>query len=226
MAVLQTLRGMALFDGLTDAELCALADNSGKRTFGKGVFIFHKDSPGQVLYIIESGQVRLFIISDTGQEISTNVFGPGEVFGELAVLDGRPRASGAVALETTVVLTLQREDLLRFLETCPFLAMSLMRELTTRLRYATRYIEDLAFLDVNSRVAARLLDLAARCGVQRGGIEIELYLTQSELASWVAASRESVNKVLAAFRTKGLIALDSSRITILDRRRLEQQVRY
>jgi CRP/FNR family transcriptional regulator/CRP/FNR family cyclic AMP-dependent transcriptional regulator len=226
MVVWQTLRGSALADGLTDAELGAMSGSLGRRTYGKGVFIFHKDSPGQVLYIIESGQVRLFIISDMGQEISLNVLGPGEIFGELAALDGRPRASGAVALETTVALTWQREDLLRSLEAYPRLGRNLMEALTARLRYATRSIEDLAFLDVNSRVAARLLDLAARSGVQRGDIEIELSLTQGELATWVAASRESVNKVLAAFRAGGLIALEGSRITILDGRRLEQQVRY
>ena len=225
MIALQTLREIALFDGLTDAELGTLADCLGKRAFGKGVYIFHKDSPGHVLYLLESGQIRLFVISDAGQEISTNVLGPGEVFGELAALDGRPRATGAIALEGTAALTLQREDLFRVLQSCPRLARNLMELLTTRLRYATRSIEDLAFLDVNSRVAARLLDLASRCGVQRGGTEIELSLTQSELATWVAASRESVNKVLASFRARGLVALDGTRITILDRRRLEQQVR-
>jgi CRP/FNR family transcriptional regulator/CRP/FNR family cyclic AMP-dependent transcriptional regulator len=215
-----------LFDGLTDVELGALAGSLGRRTFGKGVFIFHKDSPGNLLYIIESGRVRLFIISDAGQEISTNLCGPGELFGELAALDGRPRATGAVALEATVTLTLRREDLLAVLATSPRLARHLMEVLAARQRYAVRAIEDLAFLEVNDRVAARLLDLAARCGVQREGSEVELYLTQSELATWVAASRESVNKALAAFRAKGLIALDGSRITILDRRRLEQQVPY
>jgi CRP/FNR family cyclic AMP-dependent transcriptional regulator len=220
------LRDAALFDGLTDSELSALADCLGRRTFGRGVFIYHKDSPGQVLYIIESGRVRLFIISDAGQEISTNLFGPGEVFGELAALDGRPRATGAVAVETTVVLTLRREDLLRCLTTCPRLAENLIDVLTGRLRYAMRGIEDLSYLDVNGRVAARLLDLTGRSSVHGGDAELDLQLTQSELASWVAASRESVNKVLAFFRSKGLIVLDGTRITILDRRGLEQQVCY
>jgi CRP/FNR family cyclic AMP-dependent transcriptional regulator len=220
------LREMPLLAGLSDGELEAVSRCLRRRVFGRGVFIFHKDSPGQALYMIESGQVRLFVISDAGQQISTNLLGPGEVFGEMAALDGRPRASGAVTLEPTVTLTWQREDLLRSLEASPCLARSLMEVLTTRLRYATRSIEHLAFLDVNSRVAARLLDLADRSGLQGEGIEIELALTQGELATWVAASRESVNKVLAALRARGLIALEGSRITILDRRRLEQEVRF
>jgi CRP-like cAMP-binding protein len=226
MGEILRLRAVPLFDALPDAELAALATGLGRRTFGKGVFIFHKDSPGRVLYVIESGRVRLFVISETGQEISTNLFGPGEIFGELAALDGRPRATGAVAVETTVVLTLRREDLLRALETSPRLAMNLMAVLTDRLRYAMKGVEDLSYLDVNGRVAARLLDLAARGGMLEESLDSGLYLTQSELASWVAASRETVNKVLAAFRSKGLISLDGTRITILDRRGLEQQVRY
>ncbi len=224
MAPYETLRGMTLFDGVTDAELSILAGDLGRRTFGKGVFIFHKDSPGRVLYIIESGQVRLFVLSDMGQEISTNVLGPGEIFGEAAVLDGLPRATGAVALVTTVTLTWHRDDFARSLEACPRLARNLMVLLVTRMRYATRTIEELAFLDVHRRVAARILDLGRRCGVQQGGIELDLGLTQSELATWVAASRESVNKVLGALRAKGLIAVDGGKITILDQRRLEWEV--
>ncbi len=101
-----------------------------------------------------------------------------------------------------------------------------MELMASRVRYTTRCIEELAFLDVPGRVASRLLDLSHRdVGPSAcGGPEISL--TQTELASWVAASRESVNKVLAAFRSAGLIALDGSRVTILDRKRLEQQVRY
>jgi uncharacterized protein len=137
---MEVLAELPLFAGLAGEELEALSLCLGRRVFGRGVFIFHKDSPGQALYIIESGLVRLFVVSDAGQEISLNVFGPGEVFGELAVLDGRARASGAVALETTVTRTLLREDLFRLLEKCPRLARNLMEALTTRLRCTTRHV--------------------------------------------------------------------------------------
>ncbi len=226
MPAIDKLRTVSLFDGLTNPELEALDACLGRRVFGQGVYIFHKDSPGRVLYIIESGMVRLFIISDAGQEISLNIHGPGEAFGELAILDGKPRSAGARALETTVTWTLHREELLGLLSTSPCLAENLIGLLVSRLRYTTRYVEDLAFLDVPSRLAARLLDLADRGGEQEGGLEVDLFLTQSELATWVAASRESVNKVLMTFRANGLIAVSGSRIIILDRRGLEQQVRF
>lgn len=226
MTLRNALRGVALFEGVADSDMCTLARTLGRRTFGAGVFIYHKDSPGRVLYIIESGRVRLFALSDMGQEISRDVLGPGESFGELAVLDGRPRASGAVALETTVTLTWHRDDLLPSLQTCPRLAVNLMEVLAGKLRYAGRHIEDLAFLNVYGRVAARLLDLAARCGVDEDGMEIDLGLTQSELATWVAASRERVNRALRVLRKKRLITVEGQRITILDRRRLEREIVY
>jgi CRP/FNR family transcriptional regulator/CRP/FNR family cyclic AMP-dependent transcriptional regulator len=220
------LRNVPFFARLSDQELEVLADSLGKRTFGKGMIIFHKGNPGQTLYIIEAGKVRIFILSESGQEISVNVYGPGDVFGELALLDGLPRSAGAVAVEKTVTLTLHRDDFLRHLEACPQMAKSIMEVLSTRVRYTTDYAESLSFLDVYGRVAAKLLELADRYGVQKEGIEIELRLTQAELASWVVASRESVNKVLGTFRDHGLIEVEGQRITILDRRGLERRILY
>jgi CRP/FNR family transcriptional regulator/CRP/FNR family cyclic AMP-dependent transcriptional regulator len=215
-----------LFSRLTGQELEALALSLGKRTFGKGTIIFHKGSPGRSLYIIESGRVRIFLLSSSGQEISVNVYGPGDVFGELALLDGLPRSAGAVVMEKTVVHTLYREDFLQLLDASPRMAMSIIRDLVSRLRYTTALMEQQAFLDVNGRVAAKLLELADRYGREGEGIEIDLQLTQAELASWVSARRESVNKVLGVFRDQGLIEVDGQHITILDRAGLKAWIRY
>jgi CRP-like cAMP-binding protein len=129
-------------------------------------------------------------------------------------------------MEKTVTFILHRDDFLRHLETCPGMAKSIMEVLSTRVRYTTDYAESLAFLDVYGRVAAKLLELADRYGVQKEGIEIELRLTQAELASWVGTSRESVNKVLGTFRDYGLIEIEGQRVTILDRRGLERRILY
>ena len=220
MPGIDSIRKSSLLGGLSDAELADVASCLVTRTFGKGVFIFHKDSPGQTLYVIESGRVRIFILSESGQEISLNVYGPGEIIGELGFLDGRPRSASAVALEPTQTWALRREDFFRRLEGHPRLALRLLEILAARLRYATAYAESLAFLDVGGRVAMRLLELADRFGAQspRGnGLELDLFLTQAELASWVASSRETVNKVLSTFRDQGLIELVGQKITILDR---------
>ena len=232
MSKVTMLRNVRLFAGLPEGELEGLADTLGKRTFAKGMIIFHKESPGQTLYIIESGKVRIFILSESGQEISVNIYGPSDVFGELSLLDGLPRSAGAVAVERTVTYTLHRDDFLRHLEAYPRMAKSIMEVLSIRLRYTTIYAESLSFLDVYGRVAAKLLELADRYGLRNDGkdgsdgIEINLRLTQAELATWVAATRESVNKVLGTFRDQGLIQVEGQRITILDMPGLRRRILY
>ncbi len=226
MSMVTMLQKVSFFSRLTGQELEALAGSLIKRTFGKGTIIFHKGSPGRSLYIIESGRVRIFLLSSSGQEISVNVYGPGGLFGELALLDGLPRSAGAVVMERTVVYTLHRDDFVRLLQDSPRVAESVIRDLSSRLRYTTACLEQQAFLDVNGRVAAKLLELADRYGLPGEGTEIGLRLTQAELASWVSARRESVNKVLGGFREQGLIEVDGQRITILDRDGLESWIRY
>ena len=227
MSRVDLLRSISLFSGLSDAELEVLAGRLGKRTFGKGVIIFHKDSPGDTTYIIESGKVRIFVLSEAGQEISVRVFGIGEVFGELSMLDGLPRSAGAMTMEETHVLTLQREDFQELLDAYPHMAKGIVATLTARVRYTTQYAENLTFLDVEGRVAQRLLELADQHGVQTAdGTEIALPLTQSDLASLVGATRERVNKVLAVFRNQGLIQLDAERIIVRDRRGLKRRIVY
>jgi CRP/FNR family cyclic AMP-dependent transcriptional regulator len=220
------LRSVRLFSRVPDRELEALASNLGKRTFGKGMIIFHGGSLGQTLYIIESGLVRIFSLSESGQELTVNLYGPGQVFGEMALLDQRPRSAGALCMERTVTYTLRRDAFARCLEAAPVLANGIFDLLIARLRYTTSHLESLAFLDVYGRVAGKLLELGRRHGHQGDGIEIDLRLTQAELATWVAASRESVNKVLSSFRDQGLIAVDGQGITILDWRGLEDRVVY
>ena len=219
------LRNVPLFASLSDQALEELARSLGRRTFAKDMIIFHKGSSGQTMYIVESGKVRIFTLSEWGQEVTLNVYGSGDVFGEFSLLDGLPRSAGAVALEKTVTLTLHRDRFFEHLEASPSMARSIIEVLTARLRFTTEHAESLAFLDVYGRVAMRLLDLAGRYGTEKDGIELDLRLTQSELASWVAASRESVNKVLSAFRDQGLIAIEGQAITILNLEGLEQRIR-
>jgi CRP/FNR family cyclic AMP-dependent transcriptional regulator len=227
MSRVDMLRNTSLFSSLSDDQLEALADRLRPRAFAKGMIIFHKDSPGQSLYVIESGKVRIFILSESGQEISVRIYGCGDIFGELSMLDGLPRSAGAVAMDETRVLTLHRDDFLSLLEEHPQMAPSIIAILSGRVRYTTEYAESLAFLDVYGRVANRLLELADRYGVASAdGIEIHLRLTQSDLASLVGATRESVNKVLGTFRDQGLIGLDGQRIVILDQQALKKGIMY
>jgi len=220
------LRNVPFFVSLDEEELRVLDAGLTRRAFGRGVIIFHKDSPGEILYIIESGKVRTFCLSDWGREMSLDLYGPGEVFGELSLLDGLPRSTGAIAIENVVTYTLGRAALLHCMQFYPRIGIGIIEILAARLRYATNYAEHLAFLDVHGRVAARLLDLAERYGVQKEGVEIQLRLTQSDLGSWVGATRERVNRVLSSFRDRGLVRLEGHTITVLDPAELRKHIVY
>ncbi len=226
MSRVQALRRVSLFAGLAEEELLHLADALARRVYDRGVVIFHEGDPGDALYIVESGRARIFILSESGQEITVDVFGPGEVFGELSVLDGLPRSAGAVAVDHTVCLILRRDDLMRALAGHPQMALALIRVLSSRLRRTTRYAEGLAFLDVCGRVAAKLLELGERHGATSDGMQLELRLSQRELATWAGTSRESVNKVLRMMQKRGLIAIEGSRVTLLDHRGLRDLATY
>ncbi len=209
------LRQVSLFANLADEDLHELMTAAKRRAFRSGEVIFHRDDPGQVLYMIKEGKVKICIISPDGQEISLAVFGKGECFGEFALLDGLPRSADAVALEKVECYTLQRSDFQNAIMKNPKIAIQVLEALTKRLRNTDNMVEDLIFLDVYGRVAKKLLELADAHGVKTDdGVRIEVRLTQQELASMVGASRESVNKVMGYFTEKDFISTDKHRITL------------
>ena len=206
---------VSFFADLSEEEIQALSSATKRRTFRSGEVIFHRDDPGQVLYMIKEGKVKICIISPDGQEVSLAVLGKGEYFGEFALLDGLPRSTDAVALEKVECYTLQRSDFLNAILKNPKIAILVLEALSKRLRTTDQMVEDLIFLDVYGRVAKKLLELADAHGVKIGeGVLIDVRLTQQELASMVGASRESVNKVLGYFTDKNFISTDKHRITI------------
>ncbi len=206
---------VSFFTDLSEEEIQALSSATKRRTFRSGEVIFHRDDPGQVLYMIKEGKVKICIISPDGQEVSLTVFGKGEVFGEFALLDGLPRSADAVALEKVECYTLQRSDFQNAILNNPKIAILVLEALSKRLRNTNNMVEDLIFLDVYGRVAKKLLELADAHGVKtEEGVIIDVRLTQQELASMVGASRESVNKVLGYFTDKNFISTDKHRITI------------
>lgn len=209
------LKQVPLFASLSDEEIRALTSVARRRAFRAGEVIFHRDDPGQVLYVIKEGKVKICLISPDGQEISLVVFGKGECFGELALLDGLPRSADAIALEKVECYTLQRSDFHNAIMKNPKISIQVLEVLSKRLRSTDQQVEDLIFLDVYGRVAKKLLELAEAHGTPSGdGVRIEVRLTQQELASMVGASRESVNKVMGYFTDKKFISTDKYRITL------------
>jgi CRP/FNR family transcriptional regulator/CRP/FNR family cyclic AMP-dependent transcriptional regulator len=209
------LRQVSIFAGLSDEDIRELLAVTRRRAFRAGEVIFHRDDPGQMLYVIKDGKVKICLTSPDGQEVSLVVLGKGEYFGEFSLFDGLPRSADAITLEKTECYTLQRSDFDKVILKNPKIALKMLESLTRRLRGTDQMVEDLIFLDVYGRVAKKLLELSDTHGMPaENGVRIEVRLTQQELASMVGASRESVNKVIGYFTDKKIISVDKHRITI------------
>ncbi|MEO7022008.1 MAG: Crp/Fnr family transcriptional regulator [Ktedonobacteraceae bacterium] len=209
------LKQVAIFADLAQEDIQDLMAVAKRRTFRSGEVIFHRDDPGQVLYLIKEGKVKICLISPDGQEIALAVLGAGEYFGEFALYDGLPRSADAIAIEKVECYTLQRSDFHNAIMKNPKIAIQVLEGLSKRLRNTDNMVEDLIFLDVYGRVAKKLVELSEMHGRQvEDGICIDVRLTQQELASMVGASRESVNKVMGYFTDKNYLSTDKHRVTL------------
>src|SRR5579884_4021899 len=212
------LAATPLFAVLPTEEQNELARSTRMRQYQRGEVIFRKDDPGYTLYVIASGAVKISISSVDGDEIILAIFSAGQFFGEMALFDEQPRSADAEALETTEVLTVQREDLLRVLERRPRMAIvQLLKVLGERIRATDELLQDAAFLDIPARLAKRLLDLAEQHGERvPTGVRINLRLTQQDLASMIGARRENVNRALAYYQSRGWLAKSRGYFTIMN----------
>jgi CRP/FNR family transcriptional regulator/CRP/FNR family cyclic AMP-dependent transcriptional regulator len=226
MTMIQFLQEIPLFHALSTEQLRSICKDVQPRKFGQGEIIFREGDPGQVLYLVQSGQVRIYVNGLDGSETSVILFGrPGDMFGELAVIDGLPRSATAVALDKTVLYTISRESFRQHMQRFPQLALNFMKELTHRVRYNTRQMDSLASLPVSQRLARKLLELAQDYGrIEADSVIIDMTLTQANLASLIGATRESTNKILRDFRERCLIWFEYGRITILDADALRAEV--
>jgi len=213
---LRFLRTVPMFAEMDDVELARLARDLRRRSFAAGRTLFFQGDPGGSIYIVESGTVRIYVHAEEGQEVSVVLYGPGDLFGEMSLLDGQPRSATAEIMEDSVLLAMSGDDFYRHLHTSHQLALNVMLTLSTRLRETTEAVKSLASLDVTRRIAKKLLSLALRQGVQtEAGIRITSRLTQGALASLISASRESTNRALRALQRKGLIDMQGRQITLL-----------
>ncbi|MFC3689601.1 Crp/Fnr family transcriptional regulator [Aquipuribacter hungaricus] len=191
----------------------------------RGDRLFHEGDPGDALYVIETGKIKLARRAADGRENLLAILGPGEMFGELSLFDPGPRVATAVAVSNARVHSLTRDDFVPLLDQ-PRVALSLLAALGRRLRRTNEALADLVFSDVPGRVAKALLDLASRFGRQsEDGVLVAHELTQEELAQLVGASRETVNKALADFAGRGWLRLEARAVTILDAERLTRRAR-
>lgn len=220
------LREMHMFQGISREDLDDIAREFKLRTYKARQYIFYEGDPGLMMYLIEDGQVRIYVNTLDGSETSVVMLGAGQLFGELALIDEDTRSANAVAIAKTSCYTLHRNTFHMLIERYPQIARNTMRLLSQRIRASTRHVESLVSLDVMQRVARTLADLAEEHGTKNedGKVQINFVLRDAHIASMVGASRESVNRTFRSLRDLGLIERNAGSLIIIDSDRLDDLI--
>jgi CRP/FNR family transcriptional regulator, cyclic AMP receptor protein len=212
----ELLRCVPFFADLSENDITMVSQLVVTKTFPRDNLIVLAEDEGDTLFVIVSGQVKVSIISEDGREVILSMLGPGDFFGEMSLLDGKPRSATVIAVEETVLMSLRRSEFLRLLERVPELAVKLLAGLTGRLRKADRKIESLALMDVSGRIAAALLQISEELGkeVDRG-IIVRNRPTHQSLANMAGTTRETVSRVLKRLETHKYIEISGKDLVIL-----------
>lgn len=213
------LATVPLLTQLEATELSHLAELTREKVYPKGSVILFEDDPGDSLFIVRTGRVKVVLVGEDGREVILGVLGVGEYFGELSLIDNQPRSAHVIAMEDSALLVLRREDFRRRVEASPSVAWSLLLELSRRLRRADGKIGGLVLLDVPGRIARLLLDFAEEGGTPT----IQKPLTHQTIAQMIGASRETVSRTMKEFQDAGWITVERRAITVADRAALEKR---
>jgi CRP-like cAMP-binding protein len=206
------LRSHPVFGGLDSSQLRRLGAYARTRRLRAGATLFTKGDPGTALFAVGEGTVKITVPSVDGREAMFNLLHAGEIFGEIALLDGQPRTADAVAVTDCELMVIERRDFLAFLHSEPSVALKLIELLCARLRFAGEHLEEVIFLHLPARLARLLLRMAE----QAGGVSQKkrLAITQREISQMLGSTRESVNKQLRAWTKRKWIALERGGIVI------------
>ena len=222
------LAACRLFAGLDERTLDLLTAALRSRRYRRDEVIFHLDDPGDSLFVVVNGSVKITLPADDGTEpaILTTI-GRGGFFGELALLDGAPRSATAIAIDVVETLVLRRDAFDRLVDTEPGLRRALLTSLAAEIRRLTAQVEDLHFLDLPGRLARHLLRTMERdeSGPDTGEVRLPWPFTQGELAGMIGGSRQSVNRLLADFVAQGLLRFEGDDLVVPDPSRLAAAAR-
>lgn len=217
------LKHIRLFDGISPSEMQEMEKITRMEEVKKRQPFYLPGDPSSNVYLLKRGRVKLANTAASGKEVTFDILEPGEVFGELEVLEGLPRETAAEALDDAMICVIRREDFDRYLAMHPNITVKLTKLIGLRLRRIQSRIEDLVFRDVPARLAHLLLELGKSDGAQEPrGIRIKAKLTHQEMANLIGCSRETVSATLGQFRDEGLLQLDGRTMTILDSKGLSR----
>jgi len=213
MSTLDDLRRVPLFSDLLEGDLVRFADITREREYPRNSVILFEDDPGDSLYIVSTGQVKVVLIGEDGREVILSVLNDGDFFGEMSLIDDEPRSAHVIAMKDSRLLVLRRDDFQQQINQHPSIAVKLLRVLVQRLRRADAKIGGLVLLDVNGRVAKLLVDLAD----EGGGPKITRKLTHHTIAQMIGSSRETVSRAMRELSDRGLVEVTRREITIKNR---------
>lgn len=208
------LEDVAIFSGLSPTELELLEHHMVTRSFQKNTIIINEGDEANTFFIIITGAIKVFLSNEEGKEIIINAQGPGDHFGELALLDGAPRSASVITTEKSTIGVISKEDFHSLLSRNTDLALNLIRELTRRVRFLSDNVRTLALMDVYGRVAKVLLGMAQE---EDGKMVIINRPTQQDIANHIGASREMVARILKDLATGNYISIDGKRLIINDK---------
>ena len=225
-SIIVFLREVPLFATIKEEDLATLARDFRPRHYRKRDTIFHQGDPGQTLYLVRRGKVRIFHLSPNGEETTVTIAARRHLVGEFAVLDNLPRSATAKAINHCTLLEMHQSRFMHHLETIPGLALAVCRVVVGKARWTSIFAETIAQLDA----AGRLLQLLLMYNSELGEAEIpgqryliDLGLNQSDLASMVGVGRGWINQILQDWRRRELIDFDAGRVIILDLPRVEAE---
>ena len=213
MSTVDDLKRVPLFSGLSADELARFAEVTREREYPKNSVILFEDDPGDALYVVSDGQVKVVLIGEDGREVILSVLGDGDFFGEMSLIDDEPRSAHVIAMRDSRLLVLRRDDFQQQIQRHPSVALTVLRVLVQRLRQADAKIGGLVLLDVNGRVARLLIEMAD----ESGGPRITRRLTHHTIAQMIGSSRETVSRAMRELVERGLIDVTRREITIRDR---------
>lgn len=205
----ELLAKVGLFSRLGEPERRSVGALCRERFYHRNQPLFYEGDPGGMLHIIISGRVKAIMLDEQGHELILSLMNPGEVLGEVTLIDGGPRSATVIAVEDTVTLTLSRAELLEFIHQNPQLVDSLLGIVCSRLRRTTRLLWEVLFLDVEARLCNALLDIARKEGHRIGEeIHFSLAMSRQDLASVIGASREATTRALRVLQDRRLIRIE------------------
>mgnify|MGYP001316887466 FL=1 len=211
------LKSVNIFSDLSESELNSIQEICKTRKYPKNSMIILEEEMGDVVFIVMSGTVKITRVNDEGKEVILAMLGSGEVFGEMAILDGESRSANALSQENCEVITINREDFLSLLKTNNKVSLNLMTEFAIRLRKSDQQIEALSLDDAEHRIGVSILNLAEELGVIRQGVvTVENLPYQQDIANMAGTSRETVSRVMKTFEDRGLITKTGHKLSIPD----------